>query len=144
MIKELQGEYRFLSNFWPAVVELDGVKYPTVEHAYQAAKTLDLEQRAKIAASSTPGVAKREGKKVVIRQDWDEVKIPTMRSLLQQKFQIASLRRKLLATGDQEIQEGNTWGDRFWGICRGSGQNHLGKLLMVVREEIQSKEGTNA
>jgi N-glycosidase YbiA len=140
MIKEFQGEHRFLSNFWPAAVELDGVEYPSVEHAYQAAKTLDADHREKIAALPTPGAAKREGKKAVIREDWDDVKIPTMLSLLRQKFQIPSLKRKLLDTGSQEIQEGNTWGDQFWGVCRGTGQNNLGKLLELVRAESQSKE----
>jgi ribA/ribD-fused uncharacterized protein len=136
MIKKFDGEYRWLSNFWPAEVMLDGEVYPTVEHAYQAAKTLDLEKRRKIRDLERPGLAKREGKKVKVRLDWEDIKISVMYSLLQQKFLNPELKSNLLATGDIELQEGNTWGDTFWGVCKGVGNNHLGILLMKVRKEL--------
>lgn len=135
MIGEFQGSYRFLSNFWPASVELDGVLYPTVEHAYQAAKTISPEQRLRIAAVPTPGQAKRAGRGVTIRPDWDSVKLEIMQDLLRQKFNKAHLRQQLQATGEEELVEGNTWGDTFWGRCRGVGKNHLGLILMQIREE---------
>lgn len=136
-ILEFQGDYRFLSNFHPARVALDGVMYPSVEHAYQAAKTLDHGERLLFCAGS-PGEAKRNGRKVTMREDWDEVKLGVMRDLVRQKFVLSGpLGDKLLDTGDAHIEEGNHWGDTFWGVCRGRGQNHLGKIIMSVREEMQ-------
>jgi N-glycosidase YbiA len=141
-IEEFQREYRFLSNFWPALVEFDGDIYPSVEHAYQAAKTLDLKDRKWIRESETPGIAKKRGRHVTIRSDWDSVKLSIMETLLREKFMLnASLKEKLLATGDAHLIEGNKWKDTFWGICNGVGQNHLGKLLMKIRAEIVQSVG---
>lgn len=134
MIDDFTGPYRFLSNFWPARVCLDGAEYPTVEHAYQAAKTLGYAAREWIRKSGTPGRAKRRGKQVPVRADWDTVRVDTMRRLLAQKFASGSdLAARLLATGDSELVEGNAWGDRFWGVSGGTGQNWLGRLLMERR-----------
>jgi len=132
-IDSFQGPHRFLSNFWPAVVMLDGVEYPTVEHAYVAAKTLDPSARAQVAAIETPGAVKRFGRSLKLREDWDDVKLGIMSDLLRQKFTHPELRAMLTATGTQELIEGNTWGDTFWGVCRGKGENHLGRILMAVR-----------
>src|SRR5271155_2124584 len=115
MIDKFQGEYRFLSNFWPAKVILDGGPYFSVEHAYQAAKTINSMERRQIQAMVKPGDAKKSGKKVTQREDWGEIKIITMRFLLNQKFANAELRLKLLQTDGQELVEGNHWGDVFWG-----------------------------
>jgi ribA/ribD-fused uncharacterized protein len=135
MIAKFDGEYRFLSNFYyPAYVELDGVLYRTVEHAYQAAKTLDLDLRHKISNAPT-AKAKRLGQNVELRPDWETVKIDIMRDLLTQKFSYHELREKLLATGTEELVEGNWWRDTFWGQCPlGNGQNWLGRLLMEIRD----------
>jgi len=133
MIDSFKGEYRFLSNFWPAVVVFEGITYPTTEHAYQAAKTLDQDDRLIISLMATPGQAKRAGRKIVIRDDWNDIKVDVMRSLLEQKFNYPELKQQLLATGTQRLVEGNTWGDVFWGVCRGKGENILGNLLMVIR-----------
>lgn len=134
-IVEFRGEYRFLSNFYPAEVELDGKEYPSVEHAFQAAKTLNPLSRARIHVCETAGGAKRLGKTVPLREDWEEVKIDVMTNLVTQKFsRHPELKEKLLATGDRELVEGNWWGDTFWGVCRGTGENHLGKILMQVRD----------
>lgn len=111
------------------------MEYPTVEHAYQAAKTLDIHQRDQIAAAEGPGVAKSLGRSVTMRTDWNEVKLGIMEFLLRQKFYYEPLRSQLLATGNAELIEGNTWNDTFWGVCRGRGHNHLGRLLMKVRTE---------
>jgi ribA/ribD-fused uncharacterized protein len=133
-ITAFQGAHRFLSNFWPAPVVYDGSEYPSVEHAYQAAKTLDPAWREKIWTAIQPGAAKRLGKQVPMRADWEQVKVDVMRDLVFQKFAPGTaLAAQLLATGDAMLIEGNTWGDRFWGVCGGSGENHLGRLLMEVR-----------
>lgn len=139
MIAEFQGEYRFLSNFWPVSVRLDGVVYASVELAYVASKTTDKAAREKIVGM-TPGQAKRFGRTLRLRADWEAVKLGVMEDLLEQKFAHPTLRAALIATGDQELQEGNTWGDTFWGVCRGKGQNHLGKLLMKIRSQ-SDREG---
>ncbi len=136
-ITSFQGVNRFLSNFWPADVVLDEEVYPSVEHAYQAAKTLDKRKR-KDVLRMTPAQCKKFGKGLKIREDWDQVKLDIMYDLVRQKFQHSHLKTKLLETTG-ELREGNTWGDTFWGICRGQGENHLGKILMRVREEL-SKE----
>ena len=140
-VKEFQGKYRFLSNFWNLPVNpvmLDGMPYPTVEHAYQAAKTLDPQRREVIRMQETPGKAKRAGRKVRIRADWEKVKLSIMEDLVRQKFTNSdNLTERLLKTGDQELIEGNTWNDTFWGRCRGVGKNHLGKILMKIREELR-------
>lgn len=134
-ITSFQGEYRWLSNFWPAPVSLDGVVYPSVEHAYQAAKT-DPCLRAPFL-TCTPGEAKRLGRFAPIRPEWERIKIQTMRDLIGQKFTAGMpLAEKLIATARRELVEGNTWGDVFWGVCRGRGDNWLGRLLMARRDHL--------
>ena len=138
-VAEFQGEYRFLSNFWPAEVVYEGITYPTAEHAYQAAKTLDVDARRTIAALATPGEAKSAGRKLKLRDDWETAKFVVMEDVVRLKFTThADLRAKLLATGDGLLEEGNTWGDRVWGIYQGSGENRLGKILMKVRDELRN------
>lgn len=131
-IAEFSGPHRFLSNFWPADVILDGVIYPSVEHAYQAAKA-HPSQRTPFR-TGTPGQAKRLGRGVPLPTGWELDKISTMRSLIAQKFSHGSkLGEMLVSTGFVQIIEGNTWGDRFWGVCRGEGRNMLGEILMTQR-----------
>jgi N-glycosidase YbiA len=137
-ITAFQGEYRFLSNFYPATVEFEGITYPTVEHAYQSAKTLDMAERKRIAALATPSDAKREGRKLKLRDDWETAKFDVMERCVRYKFtHDASLREKLLATGDAILEEGNDWGDQVWGLVDGVGENRLGKILMKVRAELR-------
>lgn len=138
MIDSFQGEHRWLSNFWPAVVLFEGETYPSVEHAYVAAKTLDLELRREIRTVNSPGSVKRIGRGITLRPDWEAVKLEVMEHLLREKFKDPTLRSQLIATADQELVEGNHWGDTFWGVCRGVGQNNLGRLLMKIRSEVQS------
>ncbi len=137
MIDKFVGPYRFLSNFWPATVVLDGVAYPSVEHAYVAAKTVVPSLRTQIAATVEPGAVKRFGRTFALRPDWEDVRLAVMEDLVRQKFSVEPLRSMLLATGDVKLVEGNTWNDHFWGVCRGRGENHLGRILMHVREQIQ-------
>lgn len=137
MITIFDNEYAFLSNFYESPFEVDGITYPTVEHFFQAMKSKDVEGRKKIAAAPTPGKAKRLGRTIELRKDWEEIKDTVMWSGLRHKFQIPELREKLLATGNEELIEGNWWGDTTWGVCNGKGENRLGKLLMKIREEIR-------
>lgn len=133
-----------LSNFFPSPIkDAAGNTYPTVEHFFQAMKTLDPEDRKRIAAASTPGIAKKMGGRkgiVVLRSDWEVVKLGVMRQALELKFP-NDLRNPmtmwLLDTRDQLLVEGNTWGDRIWGVCNGSGMNWLGHLLMARRAELR-------
>jgi N-glycosidase YbiA len=126
--------YEFLSNFHPCPVVLDGLEYRTVEHAYQAAKTLDGAERDHVRSASTPAEAKARGQQVTVRPDWNDIKIDVMRALLRQKFAAGPLRDRLLATRPSALIEGNTWDDRFWGVCDGEGENWLGRLLMEIRD----------
>lgn len=147
MIDCFFNEYYFLSNFYPSVVNYEGIEYSTVEHAYQAAKTNDLAQREKIKNIIRPGDVKKAGKAVTLRRDWNKVKVDIMYDLVYQKFQRHSiLRAKLLATHPHALVEGNTWHDNFWGNCtcyrcaKVEGQNRLGFILMNVRELISFVE----
>jgi ribA/ribD-fused uncharacterized protein len=136
VIDRFFGKYRFLSNFFPAKVFLDGIEFPSVEHAYQAAKNFDTNRRL-MFVNLTSAEAKREGQKTVKRPDWEEVKYGIMLNLVREKFtRNSDLKDKLLGTGSAELIEGNTFGDRVWGICKGVGKNLLGKILMQVREEL--------
>jgi ribA/ribD-fused uncharacterized protein len=141
LIDSFEGKYRFLSNFYAQPVTFEGILYPSVEHAYQAAKTMDLQERAYIA-TLTAGKAKRAGRKLVLRSDWEAVKLTIMEQLVLDKFSNSEhLWRLLMATGNDQLVEGNWWGDTYWGVCRGIGQNHLGKILMKVRTALQSSTG---
>jgi len=130
MIKSFKDEYAFLSNFYPSEIEVGGETYATVEHAFQAGKTLNEAERREIRLASTPGRAKRLGRKAALRPDWETFKFEWMETLLRLKFADPALAAKLKGTAPQELVEGNTWNDRVWGVCRGTGQNHLGRLLM--------------
>ena len=138
-IESFQGPYSFLSNFHPAGIKYgpEGWTWPTVEHAYQAAKTDMPAERAEILEARTPGKAKRLGQDVTLRPGWNGGRRMVMLALLRLKFQIPHLREWLLATGEVILIEGNNWGDTYWGVCNGHGDNHLGLLLMVVRGEIR-------
>jgi hypothetical protein len=109
-----------------------------VEHAYQSAKTLDMNERRRIAALPTPAEAKRAGEALPPRADWPQIKYQVMLECVRYKFtHHPELAAKLLATGDAYLEEGNTWGDRIWGVYHGQGTNWLGKILMTVRAELK-------
>ena len=141
MIKNFEGEYAFLSNFYFSPMIIDNVVYTTNEHYFQAMKSLNPKERQAIVLAPTPGKAKRLGRKVSLRKDWEDIKEEVMLTGLRHKFSNPELRKKLLATGNEELIEGTTWHDNYWGICdceacSGQGKNRLGKLLMQVREEL--------
>lgn len=144
MITEFDGKYAFLSNFFYAPFVYDGIIYPTNEHFFQAMKTLDQEKRKQIAEAKTPGAAKRMGRQVQLREDWEEVKYTAMRVGVERKFDAhPGLAEKLIATGDAILIEGNSWHDNTWGSCFCSkcaaiaGKNWLGEILMERRKELK-------
>ena len=133
------GDHRFLSNFYPSIVEYNGMHFATVEHAYQAAKTLNPIQQREIQVALTPSRAKTLGHYVHMRHDWDDVKVQTMEVLLRKKFiGYHDLSLRLYQTGDKYLEETNTWNDTFWGVCNGKGQNVLGNLLMKIRKDVKT------
>lgn len=136
-IDRFDNEHEFLSNFYPAKIVYEGIEYSTTEHAFQAVKSLDQGERIKIRNAKTAGIAKRMGKKVNLRNDWESTKIGVMLDVLRLKFAIPELRQALLNTGNAILIEGNHHGDVFWGTANGRGKNNLGKLLMKVREEVR-------
>lgn len=149
VISSFIGKYDVFSNFYPVIVELDGLNYPTVEHAYQAAKSTEHFYRMLIVAlpASKAGLAKRRGRNIKLRPDWEKLKIEIMHDLLCKKFSQDPLKSALLDTDDAIIIEGNVWHDNIWGDCfcgtkckNIEGQNWLGRLLMEVRNEIREKD----
>lgn len=132
------SEYDFLSNFYPCDVTYKGITYPSSEAAFHAQKTRDVYQQVTFTKMN-PSQAKRAGRKLDLRPDWEDVKYQIMYEIVLEKFiQNDDLRRKLLATEDAELIEGNHWGDKYWGVCHGVGENNLGKILMEVREYLQT------
>ena len=133
MIDNFRGEYYFLSNFYNAPVEYEGILYTNNEAAFQSAKLKNKNLRTNYIyngmkynfATLDPSTAKKFGRHLNLRSDWEEVKFDIM--------------YELLLTGNEELVEGNTWGDRIWGKCNGKGQNNLGKILMRVREELRNQ-----
>ncbi len=140
MIKEFAGEYSWLSNFTPVKVKLGGILFPSVEHAYVSAKSDSIEFKILCSKGDlTAGQVKRKGRQVPIPRDWGTRKLEIMTELLTQKFSQDLFRVLLLATGSQTIQEGNTWGDTFWGVelHTGDGENNLGKIIMEIRDQLR-------
>lgn len=135
-------EHRFLSNFYPSTIEYNGHRYLTVEHAYQASKVVKESDRQKIQDASSPGQAKRLGRRIKMHRNWDAVKNSVMLDLVELKFRDKDLAGMLIATGTAELIEGNTWGDTYWGMCFDPvletwvGENHLGQILMEVRAKL--------
>ena len=141
-IREFKHEYRFLSNFYGSSIEIHGKWYKTVEHAYQAAKTDNEDEREKIRLAKTPGKAKRLANKIELREDWESVKFKLMYLLVEKKFADNDFKKRLLDTGDAFLEEGNRWHDNIWGNCfcdkckNINGQNFLGEILMQVRTKL--------
>ena len=131
---KFRDRYDFLSNFYSAPINVNGQLWPTVEHAFQGFKTTNLETRECIRNLPTPGQAKRAGRKLFMRKDWSQIKLQVMTQLVSAKFrQHPELAVKLMAV-TCEIVEDNDWGDAYWGVSKGVGQNHLGRILMQVRD----------
>lgn len=132
----------FLSNFYPCIIKYKRITYKSSEAAYMSEKQRELKWK-EYCASATPAEIKKKSKSIKLRDNWEQIKIQVMFDVLRLKFQIPELREKLLATGDQHIEEGNTWSDTFWGVDleTGVGRNFLGRILMHIREEIKLTNG---
>ena len=130
-----RGKYFFLSNFYPCRIEYEGLVYQNAEAAYQAQKELDFEKR-KSYQLLNPYDAKLRGRSANLRPDWEDVKDSIMYEIVLAKFQQNPEFKWLLMDVVDPIVEENTWNDTYWGVCRGSGLNKLGEILMVVRNKI--------
>lgn len=139
IIDKFKNEYSFLNNFYQSSIWINGKQYKTCEHAYQAHKTLDINVHELIRNSPDPMTAKKLGQAVQVRQDWNDVKVGLMKEFIKKKFEFPFLAELLIKTGDSKLIYGNTWNDKFWGVCRGEGENWLGKILEEVRQELKSK-----
>jgi len=138
MIDNFKGKYYFLSNFYIAPVIYEGLLYKNNEAAFQSAKVKDLEKRKQFCELD-PSKAKRKGRNVLLRNDWENIKDEVMYQCVKDKFnRNEDLKQKLIDTENEELIEGNTWNDTYWGVCRGKGKNMLGKILMRVRKELQN------
>ena len=152
-IDSFSGKYRYMSNFFPARTRIK-VKYlhpniqkkfrkdydfegTTSEHCFQAAKMTNLEDFNRVISVNTPSLANNFGRLLPIRDDWDDIRLEIMYLVVMDKFKRNKVIRELLKrTKEAELIEGNTWGDQFWGVCKGEGKNHLGKILMEVRSKL--------
>jgi ribA/ribD-fused uncharacterized protein len=152
MITSFTGRYAFLSNFYSCSISHQGLEYKSVENFYVAMK-VDTDQFIngryytsgdfrEMVSKLNPGLSKKIGQKVKLRKDWDSKKLEYMNWAVREKFKDESLKQLLLLTGDEEIVEGNFWNDTFWGVCKGVGKNHLGKILMEVRNELRGIKRT--
>ena len=136
-IDSFQGDFFFLSNFYEAPVRYDGIVYQNNEAAFQAQKCANPADRQRFAGLN-PSEARNLGRAIPLRKDWEQVKMSVMSEIVRAKFeQNPDLAEKLLSTHDAYLEEGNTWGDRTWGTVNGAGANHLGRILMEVRKEIE-------
>ena len=135
-IDDFRGKYFFLSNFYPCTVEYEGRIHQSAEAAFQAAKTLNEHERS-LFTELSPSQAKQRGRRIPLRDDWEKIKVQVMRDVCLAKFsQHEALRQRLSQTDDAILEEGNNWGDTFWGTVAGYGENQLGKVLMEVRSDI--------
>jgi len=143
MIQQFKGKHNFLSNFYRVKLIIDGEEYPSTEHYFQSMKFTDPKIREEIRTTSTPGQSKKLARQynTLVREDWFDISLEVMEKALKSKFSIPKLKEKLLSTGEVELQEGNTWHDTFWGVDlkTGKGDNHLGILLMKIRDEFQQE-----
>ncbi len=138
VIDEFRGEYRWLSNFHLSPVRLFLRDFPSVEHAYQAGKSASPRDWDEMLKMKTCSQAKELGQRLILREDWEDIKVGLMTYLVRKKFKTDPiLEQKLLDTKEAVLIEGNDWNDIFWGMCNGYGENNLGKILMRVRAEIK-------
>jgi len=142
IVKEFRNKYYFLSNFFPVTIIIDGLEYKSTEHYFQSMKFTDPKIQGQVRNAPTPSMAKKIAKKFRKREDWYDISLDVMERALRAKFNKPDLRKKLIATGDMYLQEGNQWNDTFWGVDlkTGKGKNHLGRLLMKIRTKIKTNQ----
>lgn len=137
MITSFTGKYFFLSNFYPCDIIYEDITYPSSEHAYVAAKSDDVRDREYIATILSAGKVKQYGRRLILRDGWNDMRLAVMRDIVRSKFDTNNdLLTALINTGSEELVEGNSWRDTFWGQSPiGTGDNNLGKILMEIRSE---------
>lgn len=140
-ITSFRGLHQFLSNFYRCEILYEGRLYRSVEHAFQGAKCVNDSDKEKIRLTPTPAAAKRLGRRIQMKANWDEERNDAMEQLLRIKFENPALRKNLIETGDYQLIEENKWHDTYWGVCvckkhKSDGQNHLGNLLMKIRDDL--------
>ena len=138
-IYEFRDDYFFLSNFYNCDIVYEGISYKSAEAAFQAQKCTDKKKKLEFSTMS-PGQAKKLGKEVELRKDWEDVKVDIMKSVVKAKFdQHIELQEQLVATGNRCLIEVNVWHDKFWGVSGGKGKNMLGRILMDLRKEYKEE-----
>lgn len=130
------GQYAFLSNFYIHPITYKGISFKTNEHAYQAAKAKDAVGVKDILNCQTPGAAKKRGRRILMRSDWEIIKDRVMLDINRIKFQDKRLQSMLIDTYPSILIEKNYWKDEYWGVCNGKGLNKLGVILMNIRSEL--------
>lgn len=121
-------------------IKIDDVTYPTAENAFQAMKCKKAKDRVAFV-QMTPVEAKRAGKRVDLRSNWNKDRNKVMYHILWHKFtQNEELKKKLIATGKEKISHVNHWRDTYWGVYNGKGKDVLGRMLMNIREKLQETE----
>ena len=135
VIDDFRGIFKFLSNFAEVKITVEGMIFNSTEAAYQALKTEDLGIRAQFIGLS-PAQAKKLGQTIPLRKDWDRIKNTIMYNVCEEKFKQEPFKTLLKRTGESFLVEGNTWGDTYWGVCNGKGENNLGKILMSIRNKL--------
>ena len=146
MITQFQGEYRWLSNFYPVKIMFEGLEYASVEHAYMSAKTpyiisnpeeIDWKAFCLNSNYSASEIKVKSGT-LKVSDEWNNVKLNVMFECLKEKFKQEPFKTKLINTESQYLQEGNRWNDKFWGYClkTNEGENNLGKLQMKIRASL--------
>lgn len=145
MIKEFKNQYFFLSNFYECPIYYNKLVFCNAEAAFQAQKVIDEKEQYKFI-NLNASQARKLGKTIALREDWEEVKDNIMYEIVKRKFTVnKELQQKLLETKEEELVEGNWWHDTYWGVDSktGIGQNKLGKILMKVREEVKNNNAIN-
>ena len=141
VIERFEGRYSFLSNFFYAPILYKGIRYANNEAAFQAQKTCDYFLRRKFGELDDPGAAKHFGRTLALRSDWEKIKLQEMYCICAAKFfQHKYLAAKLLRTGNAMLIEGNNHNDFFWGMVENEGENHLGLILMDIREKLRIED----
>lgn len=135
-----RNEYWYLSNMYPCEIRVNGLTFTCAEACFQSFKTTNLNERKKFQGLNG-FEAKKLGKKLKLRSDWNDIRIEVMARVVNAKFkQNPELKHKLLNTGNLTIIENNTWNDTFWGKCNNKGLNNLGKIIMRLRDMYRRSE----
>lgn len=136
MISQFRGKYAFLSNMYPVnIPNRIGINITCVESLFQACKSRDPEDWKKFDGVDGK-TAKRIGRTLHLREDWNTYRLHVMKKAIDRKFENKELAEQLLQTWPEDLVEGNNWGDTFWGVCNGIGENNLGKILISKRAEL--------